>query len=391
MAENSNIPNGDTDVLSADMGGDQNTPSSPIYTIVNGATDDQTASLKRSLFGLDTSPATYPTGTYWFGTESAQQDFVIPMARFKFYTPFGDDISLSEGASSPELYIRMPGSFNSTLINSYATTQGIFGSPLRGLEGNTGYDILKLIQGIGSSALGSLQSQVLNALTGGAGFVGSAGLNTRGQIEFLTRRAINNYNQVLYQGPQYRNFQLPFSMKPSSVEESNNMKAIIYCFRLASSPRADNEPTELDTKILQEVEQLAASGDVQAIQVLQQQGKTLTAEQQQTLVDYQIAVGEITDNSTLNLARQTDVLTLGYPDMCKFQIVLVDAKNKSPLITLFKSDFCVISSVAVDYGSGNKMSFFNDYMPTEATLSLALQEMSLPTAGSVANQFNNIQ
>lgn len=389
MAENSNI--GDGSSFAQELGGDENTPGSALFTIVNGATNDQTASLKRSLFGLDASPATYPTGTYWFGTESAQRDFVIPMARFKFYTPFGDDITLGgEGATSPELYIRMPGSFNSTLINSYATAQGIFGSPLRGLEGNAGYDILKLISGITSSALGSLQKQILDALTSGVGFAGSGGLNTRAQVEFLTRKSINNYNQVIYQGPQYRIFQLPFSMKPSSIEESNNMKAIIYCLRLASSARAGNE-VALDNKILEEVSKLTSSGDVESIIQLQQEGKTLTAEQQQTITDWQTSVGQISDNSALDLARQTDVLTFGYPDMCKFQIVLVDTKNKTPLITLFKSDFCVITSVSVDYGSGNKMSFFDDYMPTEAAISLSLQEMSLPTAGSVANQFNNIQ
>lgn len=387
MSENNSYGTGST----TDLPG---TEYDPAYVQSRAETEDSTASTRRNIFGLDTSPATYPTGTFYFGVDSAQEDFIIPMARFKFYSPFGDDILLADqqGAqSSPEIYIRMPGSFNSTLVNSYSPTQGIFGAPIQNLGvGNAGYDLVRLLEGITSSAAGSLQKQILDALTGGLGFIGSGGLNARGQIEFATRKAINNYNQVLYAGPVHRNFSLPFNMKPSNQTEAESMQAIIYCFRLASSPRAGDD-TDLLNKALEDPELLATSGDIERIKLDAQAGKKLSAEDQQKLADYQSAISQITDNSSLELARATDVLTMGYPDMCKFQIVLMDAKDKKVLATLFKSDFCVINSVGVDYGSGNKMSFFKDYRPTEATLSLSLTEMVLTTAGSVTNQDNYIQ
>ena len=81
-----------------------------------------------------------------------------------------------------------------------------------------------------------------------------------------------------------------------------------------------------------------------------------------------------------------------YPDMCKFQIMLHN-NYTNELTTLFESGRCVIESVAVDYGSGNKMTFFdsdiNEHFPTDVTLSIGLKETQLQTAPTLAVDSEN--
>ena len=87
-------------------------------------------------------------------------------------------------------------------------------------------------------------------------------------------------------------------------------------------------------------------------------------------------------------------LTFGYPDMCKFQIVLQQitaqgTASNTALAEVFGSGYCVIENVQVDYGSQNKMVFFTPegtsgmYYPSEINLSIALRETSLPLAGDI--------
>ena len=76
--------------------------------------------------------------------------------------------------------------------------------------------------------------------------------------------------------------------------------------------------------------------------------------------------------------------------MCKFQILLYRGSGGgTDLDTLFESEVCMIESVAVDYGSQNKMTFFDkgdsgQYYPTDVNISIALREAVLPTAASIA-------
>lgn len=370
-----------SDTFGAETGGGIEDPGSALYS-VSGSVDNVDQN-RKSIFGVDTREIGYFPGTFAFGAESAQRDYIIPMARFKFYTPFGDAIT-----ESPTLFIRMPGSFNSTLLNSYSPTTNIFGSPVQDLGGNAGSQIVALLNKIVEGGVGAVQRQILNALTEGAGFIGSAGLNARAQTEFLTRKMLNNYNQLIYQGPNFRRFQLPFSMKPSSETEAENMGKIIYTFRAASSPKAGNNTAGLEDKALGEFQSGKFEQEGNLATLI---GKEkLTSEEQEQLNAYNSAVAGDNDIAALSLARETDVLTFGYPDMCRFQIVLY---QNGQIIgnPLFKSDFCVIDSVSVDYGSGNKMGFFKNKYPTETTLTISLQEMSLVTAGSVYNQYNFIQ
>lgn len=356
---------------------------------------------KNSIFGVDTGvfePLGYETNLV-FGKDSAQSDFMIPMARFKFYDPFG-----SPTPRMPVIYIRMPGSFNSTLTNTFSAVQNVYGSPIRPVEGQGAFtQIGNLIKSLGESGIGALQRQILEAITQGAGFIGSAGVNSRAQAEFLTRKMLNNYNQMIYQGPIHRQFQLPFSMRPSTPEESVAMKDIIYCFRAASSPKAGGSSIENQLGADANVQRATAQdaqleGDLTALNGIP--ADKLTTAQKELIQTAQNKAIEQSNESALILGRMTDAFTFGYPEMVKFQIVLAEPNSGAALNThvLFKSDFCVMQAVTVDYGSGNKLNFFHknskngdEYHPTEATLSLSLTEMNLVTAGTVFNQYNNIQ
>jgi hypothetical protein len=83
-----------------------------------------------------------------------------------------------------------------------------------------------------------------------------------------------------------------------------------------------------------------------------------------------------------------------YPDMCKFQVMLHN-NYTNQLTTLFESGRCVIESVGVDYGSGNKMTFFDsdtkdpEYFPTDVSLNIGLKETQLQTAPTLAVDSKN--
>jgi hypothetical protein len=84
----------------------------------------------------------------------------------------------------------------------------------------------------------------------------------------------------------------------------------------------------------------------------------------------------------------------GYPDMCKFQLLLYN-RNVGDLSILFHSNLCVIENVSTDYGSGNKMTFFDsttspiEYFPTDVSLSLSLRETKVLTTVDIASAYSN--
>jgi hypothetical protein len=86
--------------------------------------------------------------------------------------------------------------------------------------------------------------------------------------------------------------------------------------------------------------------------------------------------------------------------MVKFDLVLYRssaAKIKSGVTefdeidTLFRSEFCMIESVSVDYGAQNKMTFFDGkdglYFPTDVNLTISLRESVLITAPKATQQY----
>ena len=345
-----------------------------------------TAITESTLFGLQTGTVfgnTYPEGAdgIKFGVDpSIHADFVTPVAAFKFYDATGSE------SDRPTIYIRMPGTFNTALLQGYSQSAGILGG-IR--EQNKG--ILSGLAQLGSGAVTGVQSQIAKAFAGAAGFVGSAGQSGRAQLEFNQRKLINNFQQLIYQGPEYRRYQLPFSMKPVSQTEAENMIKIIQCFQVASAPQALNQI------LADNPDDLEYTGNAVSIVA------RINAEEEVSQEDRQFADSALFDSFSLELSKNIDALAFSYPDMCKFQILLYQGSRglgAGPgtsgigLETLFESEVCMIESVAVDYGSQNKMTFFDNgnsekYYPTDVNLSIALREAVLPTAASIAANHSN--
>lgn len=337
-----------------------------------------------AVFGVDQGAWAYPSGDdLRFGDETAggaNDGYVIPMARFTFYDAFGN----SREGFAPTIYIRMPGAFNTSLINTYSPTANIFGTPQPFDADNP---IFSSLGQLAETGIAAVQRQLLSSVVGAAGFVGSAGLNARSQIEFLTRKMLNNFNQLIYQGPTYRRFQLPFNMKPTSYQEAKNMSDIIASFKMASSPQTDNQELTLPEPDKSSIG-LKDSTPLPDFSRTEKNAAEYDAEAQRLANNYAIQRNDI---AALEIGRAQRVLSFGYPDMAKFDIVLT-----GPAITptiIFSSDLCVIESVTADYGSGNKMTFFdsnvNEYYPTDVNLALSLQEVTYITAGRARYDYDS--
>ena len=313
-----------------------------------------------------------------FGTDFAGSDFVIPVVRFQFTDNLGDDLS-----TAPIIYIKMSGTFQSGLSNPYNATANIFGTPGGGADDTA----LGVIKRMGGGFYEALQKQVMNSVGSAAGAFASAGQSGKANFEYLQRKVFNNFQQLIYSGPTFRQFTLPFSMKPTSLVEAQSMRDIIQTFRLASSPR--NSPA-IDSS--DPTSTTAQDGNTYDDELSRSNnGLGLSGS------DFESSAGSATD--TTYSGSEFDALIAGsgqrklfdYPDMCRFQLMLYSYQNE--LTTLFESGLCVIESVAVDYGSGNKMTFFdsntNEYFPTDVTLNIGLKETTLLTATSIAVDSRN--
>ena len=328
-----------------------------------------------SPFGLNTGTGSYPPvvgGLLIFGSDYGHSNFVTPMARFEFY----DNMGKFRANGSPIIFIRMAGAFQSALQNGYQESQNIFGSPT-GDEGKIAFTFATVKGGIDA-----LLKQAVGAAGTAGGFIGSAGLAGKAQYEFMTRKVLNTFQQLIYSGPTFRRFTLPFVMKPTSKEEAEIMINIIKSFRIASSAKGE-QSSDLDIEGTESLstEELAKL-DKEAREKAEAENTKLTSDQITSL----FAGGNVAGSS---VGR---TFTFGYPDMCKFQIILQDpTTNKSDggIAEVFGSEFCVIESVQVDYGSQNKMVFFSNetkggkYYPSEVTLNIGLRETTLPLAGQI--------
>jgi len=333
-------------------------------------------------FGLNTSTGSYPvSGPLIFGSDYGHSNFVTPMARFVFY----DNLGAGQASGSPIIFIRMAGAFQSALQNGYQESQNIFGSPTRSGAIDFTYNTVK-------GGVDALYKQLVGGGAGAAGFIGSAGQSGKAQYEFMTRKVLNTFQQLIYSGPTFRRFTLPFVMKPTSLAEAEKMTNIIKAFRIASSAKgAGNGRTEeggvvraegsANNSIASDSTQDQAARDKELAETTK-----LTTDQINSL----FAGGSVAGSSDRTF-------TFGYPDMCKFQIVLQrnvgtpGSAGDTALAEVFGSEFCVIENVQVDYGSQNKMVFFSNetsggkYYPSEVTLSIGLRETTLPLAGQIAD------
>jgi len=351
-----------------------------------------------AIFGIPQGIASYPsTGGLIFGSDYGNQEFVVPMAKFVFYDTKGVPLS---GSSAPTIYVRLGGTFNSTLTNGYQEAQGIMGSP-------TGTSIFEGEQGkalgrLGSSFIEGLQKQIVQGVAGATGYVASAGQSGKTQIEFLQRIMLNNFQQLIYQGPTFRRFQLPFIMKPHSLDEAETMLSIISSFRVASSPRTGTETGSIDSTIEDlgrraDPNNLLKSGDEAPPDETKFEGGKENKEYQEALRDFLNRQSILTDADEAAadtiVQNSGQVFTFGYPDMCKFELILYKKGGEGDIVTLFRSEFCMIETVSVDYGASNKMTFFDgkgnnsQYFPTDVNLTISLRESVLITAPKASQQY----
>ena len=323
-------------------------------------------------FGLNIGTGSYPTSVLQiFGSDYGHSNFVTPMARFEFY----DNMGKFRATGSPIIFIRMAGAFQSALQNGYQESQNIFGAPT-GDEGKIAFTFATVKGGVDA-----LLKQAAGAAGTAGGFIGSAGLSGKAQYEFMTRKVLNTFQQLIYQGPTFRRFTLPFVMKPTSKDEAEKMMNIIKTFRIASSAKGAGSDITAEGATVNSVKD-DASEDQATREKEAAENTKLTNDQITSL----FAGGNVAGSSNRTFS-------FGYPDMCKFQIVLQRSPNGADagLAEVFASEFCVIENVQVDYGSQNKMVFFSNetsdgkYYPSEVTLSIALRETTLPLAGQIAD------
>lgn len=351
-----------------------------------------------AIFGIPQGIGTYSsTGSLVFGSDYGSQDFVVPMAKFTFYDTKG---VLLSGSKAPTIYVRLGGTFNSTLTNGYQEAQGIMGSPTGTsiFEGEAG----KALGRLGSSFIEGLQKQIVQGVAGATGYVASAGQSGKTQIEFLQRIMLNNFQQLIYQGPTFRRFQLPFIMKPHSKDEAETMLSIISSFRVASSPRTGTETGTIDSTIEElgrraDPDNLLKSGDEAPPDEKAFTGGAESPEYKEALREFLNRQSVLTDKDEAAadtiVANSGQVFTFGYPDMCKFELILYKKGGEGDIVTLFRSEFCMIETVSVDYGAQNKMTFFDgkgnnaEYFPTDVNLTVSLRESVLITAGKASEQY----
>ena len=179
------------------------------------------------------------------------------------------------------------------------------------------------------------------------------------------------------------------------------MLQIISSFRVASSPRTVTETTV--SEVIEKFSgtdrldgQLERSGNESPPKEDDVAYKDDAALYQDALRDYynrQAVLNSEAEGAVDEIVRNSGgVFTFGYPDMVVFELVLYRAvAGVGQMDTLFKSEFCMIESVSVDYGAQNKMTFFNgtkgQYFPTDVNLTISLRESVLITAPKATQQY----
>lgn len=282
------------------------------------------------------------TGRYSYPYQVFDAGFNIPYAIFSFLDPYGGRIP-----TSPTVSLQLPSQFNITGFSDYARTENIFATSgdvysqiyndateakQRQATGSITdavqqRNIVNQIADAGLSAADAALYTWKKAFANVIGWGASAGLSNINQFEFMNRQAVNPMAQLLYRGPQMRRYQFPFTMKPKSLNDSNQIQKILKIFRVASSPSV---PDTSGTAV----------GSVN------------------------IGVG--------------NAFTFGYPHLTQFDVYFIDETNT--IKTLFRSKICAIESVATDYG-GQKMTFYRDGTPTEIALTIQLTEVTPRTLG----------
>jgi hypothetical protein len=313
------------------------------------------------------------------------------MARFQFFDALG---TTSKG---PIIFIRMGGTFQTGLANGYQDATSIFGQP------NSDGTISGSLGNAAKGGLDALYKQLVGAGAGAAGFISSAGLSGKAQYEFMTRKVLNTFQQLIYQGPTFRRFSLPFTMKPTSMQEAEKMVQIIKSFRIASSPKGAGDNLTESVLATDSEESIKKRAETPAPAPGAEPAPAVVGFTQSEIND--LFGGANNGAVSLDQGARVSVsnFSFGYPDMCRFEIVLQKGvyggngeSGDTFLTQVFSSEYCVIENVQIDYGGQNKMVFFSPegasggkFYPSEVTLSLSLRETSLPTDGAVFTDHGN--
>jgi hypothetical protein len=328
--------------------------------------------------------------TIKFGVDASHSDYVIPVAVIRIFGPKGDNLGIT-------LYIRMGGTFSTAIRAAYDDAQGILGTPF-----TTDQAVLGKLGSITGNAILGLQAQIVKGALGVGGALASAGQSGRQQIEFLSRVFISNFQQVVYRGPSFRLFSLPFVMKPTSKTEAESMRDIIQILKISAVPEIGatniaeataaffgtnvSSSSEIANQARREQLETALEGK-KPDEILADENLKRQADELNNLVTDFISEDE--SGAIESFITEASPITFNYPNICEFDLALHQPSNGSFLKTIFKSKRCVIESVVADYGSSNKMTFFEDgYYPTEVGLTLNLKELEFQTTKSMYEYFN---
>jgi hypothetical protein len=273
-------------------------------------------------------------------TSKSSHGFSIPVVVFNFKSAFGTDIT----GGSPTLKIRAPSSLSLQHNSNYDRGGNIFGgSQMSFNEAPEGANAsFKFLDQTGNTLAEAIAKKIMGAAGGKMGYLESAGQSGIDQFEFANRSVINPFSQLLYKGPNFKQYNLPFVMRPKNIDEARAAMGIISAFKIASSPKVAGGTYE----------DVDAPGDPSVF-------------------------GTIT-----NAIVDSIPLTFGYPDLVSFEIYMYSGTECSAPI--YTSLNCAIMSVSTDYGQ-QKMSFFipdsgeNKYYPTEIAMTIGLQEVEFRT------------
>jgi hypothetical protein len=331
--------------------------------------------------------------TIRFGVDAAHSDYVIPVAIITLYSPKGKALNV------PSLCIRMGGTFSTAIRAAYDDAQGIMGTPFE-----QDSKVLEKIGGITGNALTGLQAQIVKGALGAGGVIASGGQSGRQQIEFLSRVFMSNFQQVVYRGPSFRIFTLPFVMKPTSKQEAENMLEIIQYLKISTVPEIG--ATNLADAIAAFTGgsgESVFSGQAGVLARIVQLREDLKGKKEEEIFSDENLKAKADELNELSfeaisfedaekiesVLTEASPITFNYPNTCEFELALYQP-SKSILKKVFKSKKCVIESVVADYGSSNKMTFFqDDYYPTEVGLTLNLKELEFQTTASMYDYFTD--
>jgi hypothetical protein len=281
--------------------------------------------------------------------------YVMPMVRFDFFDPGGVQ------RTTPLLHLQLPEQFRTNHQNNYQESQyifpgsGIFNTIKNAISGppaEEGSD--EQAQNVASnqqmSAANAFEYMLSRGGASFSGFINSGGMSGIDQFEFNKRQFVNQLQQLLYKGPTYRQFQMPFLMRPRNYDEAKNITDSISMMKIAA---ATSPADELDISFSDIID---------------------------TGIEGMNVDGGISDIP----------FTFTYPDLVRFTILVKNSQGN--LQQLFQSKLCAIVDLNVQYGS-QRINFVegpnNTMFPTETGLDITLKEVEFNTAKDYIEEAND--